>query len=541
MALSLDQHSTFPGRSGPVLVVVADGVGIADNVESNAVAQASTPTLDALVDSPFSAQLAAHGTAVGLPTDDDMGNSEVGHNAIGAGRIFAQGAKLVNQALETGTLYESDVWKEAVAHGRSGTMHFIGLHSDGNVHSHIAHLEQLITQAVEEGVQRIRLHILLDGRDTPPRSAMKYIDRTEAFLETVNAASGTDVRIASGGGRMTITMDRYEADWEMIERGYNCHTHGIGRPFTSAKHAVETLYEESDLGDQYLEQFVIINEAEEPVGKIHDGDAVIVFNFRGDRSIEISQAFENEKFEAFDRGNHPKVFYAGMLQYDGDLLVPKNYLVDPPLIDRTMGEYLAEMGVPSFAISETQKFGHVTYFWNGNRSGYINEEIETYIEIPSDNVPFDEAPAMKAQEITDVTIELLRSGDYRYGRVNYANGDMVGHTGNLVAAITAMETVDDCVRQLVDVIEELGGVLIYTSDHGNADKMFTETSDGDRVPMTSHTLAPVPFVIHDPENRNEYKLNPPPDAGLSHIASTTLNLLGFQAPEDYQPSLLSFQ
>ena len=541
MALSLDQHSTFSGRPGPVLVVVADGVGIADNIESNAVAQASTPTLDALVDSPFSTQLAAHGTAVGLPTDDDMGNSEVGHNAIGAGRIFAQGAKLVNQALETGTLYESDVWKEAIAHGQSGTMHFIGLHSDGNVHSHIAHLEQLITQAVEEGVQRIRLHILLDGRDTPPRSALEYINRTEDFLETLNATSGTDVRIASGGGRMTITMDRYEADWEMIERGYNCHTHGIGRPFTSAKHAVETLYEESDLGDQYLEQFVIIDEAEEPVGKIHDGDAVIVFNFRGDRAIEISQAFENEEFEAFDRGNHPKVFYAGMLQYDGDLLVPKNYLVDPPLIDRTMGEYLAEMGVPSFAISETQKFGHVTYFWNGNRSGYINEEIETYIEIPSDNVPFDEAPAMKAQEITDATIDLLRSGNYRYGRVNYANGDMVGHTGNLEAAITAMETVDDCIRQLLDAIEKLGGVLIYTSDHGNADKMFTETSDGGRVPMTSHTLAPVPFVIHDPENQNEYELSPPPDAGLSHIASTTLNLLGFQAPEDYQPSLLSFK
>ena len=541
MALSLDQHSTFPGRPGPVLVVVADGVGIADNVESNAVAQASTPTLDALLDSAFSTQLAAHGTAVGLPTDDDMGNSEVGHNAIGAGRIFAQGAKLVNQALETGTLYKSDVWKDAVSHGQSGTMHFIGLHSDGNVHSHIAHLEQLITQAVEEGVQRIRLHILLDGRDTPPRSALEYIDRTEDFLERLNTTSGADVRIASGGGRMIITMDRYEADWEMIERGYNCHTHGIGRPFISARSAVETLYEESDLGDQYLEQFVIIDEAEEPVGKIRDGDAVIVFNFRGDRAIEISQAFENEEFEAFDRGNHPKVFYAGMLQYDGDLLVPKNYLVEPPLIDRKMGEYLAEMGVPSFAISETQKFGHVTYFWNGNRSGYINEEIETYIEIPSDNVPFDEAPAMKAQEITDATIELLRSGNYRYGRVNYANGDMVGHTGNLEAAITAMETVDDCIRQLLDTISELGGVLIYTSDHGNADKMFTETSDGSRVPMTSHTLAPVPFAIHDPENQNEYELSPPPDAGLSHIASTTLNLLGFQAPEDYQPSLLSFK
>ena len=541
MALSLDQHSTFSGRPGPVLVVVADGVGITSNEEGNAVAQASTPTLDALIDSPLSTQLAAHGTAVGLPTDNDMGNSEVGHNAIGAGRIFAQGAKLVNQALETGKLYESMVWKDAVSHGQSGTMHFIGLHSDGNVHSHINHLEQLITQAAAEGVQRIRLHILLDGRDTPPRSALEYIDRTEAFLESVNAISDVDVRIASGGGRMIMTMDRYEADWEIVERGYNCHTHGIGRPFTSAKYAVETLYEESDLGDQYLEPFVIVNEAGEPVGRIYDGDAVIVFNFRGDRAIEISQAFENEEFEAFDRGNYPKVFYAGMLQYDGDLLVPKNYLVDPPLIDRTMGEYLAEMGVPSFAISETQKFGHVTYFWNGNRSGYINEEIETYIEIPSDNIPFDEAPAMKAQEITDATIELLRSGNYRYGRINFANGDMVGHTGNFKAAITAMEAVDDCMRQLLDAIDELRGILIYTSDHGNVDKMFSETSDGVPVPVTSHNLAPVPFVIHDPENQNEYELKPPPDAGLSHIASTTLNLLGFQAPDDYQPSLIRFE
>ena len=541
MALSLDQHSIFSGRPGPVLVVVADGVGITSNEEGNAVAQASTPTLDALIDSPLSTQLAAHGTAVGLPTDNDMGNSEVGHNAIGAGRIFAQGAKLVNQALETGKLYESMVWKDAVSHGQSGTMHFIGLHSDGNVHSHINHLEQLITQAAAEGVQRIRLHILLDGRDTPPRSALEYIDRTEAFLESVNAISDVDVRIASGGGRMIMTMDRYEADWEIVERGYNCHTHGIGRPFTSAKYAVETMYEESDLGDQYLEPFVIVNEAGEPVGRIHDGDAVIVFNFRGDRAIEISQAFENEEFEAFDRGNYPKVFYAGMLQYDGDLLVPKNYLVDPPLIDRTMGEYLAEMGVPSFAISETQKFGHVTYFWNGNRSGYINEEIETYIEIPSDNIPFDEAPAMKAQEITNATIELLRSGNYRYGRINFANGDMVGHTGNFKAAITAMEAVDDCMRQLLDTIDELRGILIYTSDHGNVDKMFSETSDGVPVPVTSHNLAPVPFVIYDPENNNEYHLDPPVDAGLSHIASTTLNLLGFQAPDDYQPSLIRFE
>ena len=540
MTLSLDSHPVFQGRSGPVLVVVADGVGIAPDAPHNAVTQASTPTLDALLDSDLSTQLAAHGTAVGLPTDDDMGNSEVGHNAIGAGRIFAQGAKLVNKALESGSIFGTDVWGEAISHGRSGTLHFIGLHSDGNVHSHINHLHQLIERAVSDGVTRIRLHLLLDGRDTPPRSALKYIQQTEMAIAELNESHDVDIRIGSGGGRMIITMDRYGADWDMVQKGYNCHTHGIGRPFSSASEAIETLYSESDDGDQYLEPFTITDMEGESVGTISDGDAVILFNFRGDRAMEISQAFEDTEFDKFDRGNAPNVFFAGMLQYDGDLLVPKQYLVDPPVIDRTMGEYLADNGVRSFAVSETQKFGHVTYFWNGNKSGYINDELENYIEIPSDNVAFDEAPAMKAQEITDATIALLRSGEYRYGRINFANGDMVGHTGNLSAAIAAMEAVDYCVQQLIDVIQELDGVLIYTSDHGNADQMFTESDKGERIPMTSHTLAPVPFVIHDPQNGETYDLVPPDDAGLSHIASTTLNLLGFEAPRDYKPSLIKF-
>ena len=541
MTLSLDPHPIFAGRSGPVLIVVADGVGIAEDTASNAVAQAETPTLDKLLTSEFSTSLAAHGTAVGLPTDDDMGNSEVGHNAIGAGRIFAQGAKLVNKALEKKILYTSDVWKEAIKHGIAGTLHFIGLHSDGNVHSHIDHLHQMISQAVVEGVNSICVHVLLDGRDTPPRSALDYLEKTEAFIETMNNASDVNVRIASGGGRMTITMDRYEADWDMVQRGYDCHAHGVGRAFNSAKTAVETLYSETDLGDQYLEPFVITDAEGEPVGKIQDGDSVVFFNFRGDRAIEISQAFEQAEFTAFNRGNHPKVFFAGMLQYDGDLQVPNNYLVDPPVIDRTMGEYLAEMNITSFAVSETQKFGHVTYFWNGNRSGYINEELETYVEIPSDNVPFDEAPAMKAREITDATIELMRTGEYRFGRINFANGDMVGHTGNIAAAMEAIETVDACMEKLVEVIEELGGVLIYTSDHGNADQMFIETADDETAVITSHSLAPVPFVIYDPLNKNEYDLTPPVDAGLSHIAATTLNLLGYQAPKGYQPSLIEFR
>ena len=540
MTLSLDPHPVFQGRSGPVLIVVADGVGIAPDAPHNAVTQATTPTLDALLASDLSVQLAAHGTAVGLPTDDDMGNSEVGHNAIGAGRIFAQGAKLVNKALESGSIYGTDVWREAVSHGCTGTLHFIGLHSDGNVHSHINHLHQLIERAVNDGVTRIRLHHLLDGRDTPPRSALEYIQQTELKITELNKSFEVDIQIASGGGRMTITMDRYEADWEMVQQGYNCHTHGIGRQFSSASEAIETQYSKSDNGDQYLEPFVITDTDGQPVGTISDGDAVILFNFRGDRAIEISQAFEDAEFNKFDRGNAPDVFFAGMLQYDGDLLVPKQYLVDPPVIDRTMGEYLVNNGVRSFAVSETQKFGHVTYFWNGNRSGYIDDELENYIEIPSDNVAFDEAPAMKAQEITDATIALLRSGEYRYGRINFANGDMVGHTGNLDAAISAMETVDHCVQQLIDVIQELDGVLIYTSDHGNADQMFTESETGERIPMTSHTLAPVPFVIHDPQNNEMYDLVPPDDAGLSHIASTTMNLLGYEAPHDYNQSLLRF-
>lgn len=540
MTLSLDPHPIFNGRSGPVLVVVADGVGVAQDTPSNAVTQAITPTLDALLASDLSTQLAAHGKAVGLPTDDDMGNSEVGHNAIGAGRIFAQGAKLVNKALDSGSIFETEVWQEAISHGQANTLHFIGLHSDGNVHSHIDHLHQLIERAVSDGVTRIRLHLLLDGRDTPPRSALEYIQKTELKIAELNKSLEVDIQIASGGGRMTITMDRYEADWDMVQQGYNCHTHGIGRPFSSSSEAIETLYSESDKGDQYLEPFVITDMEGDPVGTISDGDSVILFNFRGDRAIEISQAFESPDFDKFDRGNSPNVFFAGMLQYDGDLLVPNKYLVDPPVIDRTMGEYLAAMGITSFAISETQKFGHVTYFWNGNRSGYIDDELEKYIEIPSDNIAFDKAPAMKAQEITDATIDVLRSGQYQYGRVNFANGDMVGHTGNLDAAISAMETVDNCMKQLMDVIHELDGVLIYTSDHGNADQMFTETTTGERIAMTSHTLAPVPFVIYDPKNSNEYDLKAPTDAGLSHIASTTLNLLGYKEPDDYQPSLLTF-
>lgn len=542
MSLNLNKHPSFSGRKGPVVIVVADGVGVAPAGPSNAVTEANTPTLDALAEQTLYTELAAHGTAVGLPSDDDMGNSEVGHNALGAGRIFAQGAKLVNQALESGDVYETDVWKSVVKHGSDKTLHLIGLHSDGNIHAHTKHLYALMSKAAKQGVRECCVHVLLDGRDVDARSALTYIEQTEELISSINQEFDANFRIASGGGRMQITMDRYGADWEMVRRGYNCHTHGIGEGFSNAADAVQAMYESTGKDDQNLPAFVIEKDGQ-AVGKMQDGDAAILFNFRGDRAIEISLAYERDDFDKFDRneyGQHPKIFYAGMLQYDGDDFIPNQYLVNPPNIDRTMGEFLCNEGVKSFAISETQKFGHVTYFWNGNRSGYIDESLEKYIEIPSDNVEFNEAPAMKAHEITQATIDLIETGEYQFGRINIANGDMVGHTGDLAAAIEAMEVVDECVAKLIECIKKHDGVLIYTADHGNADIMYTE-KNGVRSPKTSHTLSPVPFAIVDPNYDGEYQLSPGSDAGLTHIAATTMNLLGFEAPSDYQPSLLSFK
>jgi 2,3-bisphosphoglycerate-independent phosphoglycerate mutase len=348
---------------------------------------------------------------------------------------------------------------------------------------------------------------------------------------------------------MKITMDRYGADWPMVEKGYRTHTFGDGRPFSSATEAVETMYTEADAagkdtGDQNLDEFVVVDDDGNPVGTMHDGDAVVMFNFRGDRAIEISQAYEDDDFDRFDRGGdgraRPDVFFAGMLEYDGDLHVPKHYLVEPPEIERTISEYLCAEGVRSFAVSETQKYGHVTYFWNGNRSGYIDKELETYVEIPSENVEFDETPAMKVREITAEVIDLLRSGEYRFGRLNFPSGDMVGHTGNLDATVEAMEVIDECVAELATVIEELDGVMVFTADHGNADIMYTEDVDGKRSVKTSHTLSPVPFAIYDPNYDGEYHMAAPANAGLANVAATLLNLLGFAAPGDYCESLIEF-
>jgi len=539
MSVQLKKLQNFKPRKGPLLLIIMDGVGIAQpgKEAASAVVQGKTPVLDRLFESKLFTTLKAHGKAVGLPSDEDMGNSEVGHNALGAGRVFAQGAKLVDIAIENQNIFNTEHFKHILERGQKGAcVHFIGLFSDGNVHSHLNQLHALIDYLVEHDVKKIRVHPLWDGRDVPERSTLEYLDPFEKKMAALRT-DGIDIRIASGGGRMNVTMDRYHADWDIVKRGWDAHVLGKGPQFATAREAVEAGYVEGKI-DQYLGPFVIVENGE-PVGKMQDGDQVIFYNFRGDRAIEISRAFDEADFKEFDRGDFPTVDYFGMMEYDGDLHIPKKYLVNPPEIERTVVEYLVSEKVTSFAISETQKYGHVTYFWNGNRSGYIDKTLETYIEIPSDKVPFDQKPKMKAYEITEKTIELLKSGKYRFGRLNFANGDMVGHTGVMEAAITAVETVDDCVGRLIEVVDELDGVTIVTADHGNSDEMWTE-KNGVRSPKTAHTLNPVPFIIIDKNYGGEYVINRQLKGGLANVAATLLNLLGYEKVEDYEPSLIRF-
>lgn len=541
----LVQHPTRRAPSGPVLCVVMDGVGIGAADHGDAVHLAHTPTIDWLSQLPSATRLAAHGRAVGLPTDGDMGNSEVGHNALGAGRAFDQGAKLVNAAITSGRIFRGSVWREAVQRVVSSgqPLHFIGLLSDGGVHSHIDQLIAMLRRAAEDGVQRVRLHVLTDGRDVPSKSALGYIERLDAVLIEIGA-SGMDYRIASGGGRMAVTMDRYEADWTIVERGWNAHVHGVGRQFASAKEAVTSLYaEHPELDDQTLPPFVIASEGT-PVGRIADGAAVLMFNYRGDRALQITRAFEADQFDAFDRGRRPDVLYAGMMQYDGDLALPARFLVEPPAIEATMGELLAAAGKRQFAIAETQKYGHVTYFWNGNRSGTFDDSLEHYTEIRSDVLPFQRRPWMKAGEVTDALIEALKSGTAPdFARVNYANADMVGHTGHLSATRLAVETVDLCLARLIPVIDAVGGVLVVTADHGNADQMFDRAKDGTDSVRTAHSLNPVMLSIYDPRDAAGGPRLRRPDPSqpwtLSNVAGTNLELMGLAVPEQYAPSVLS--
>ncbi|MCL2232977.1 MAG: 2,3-bisphosphoglycerate-independent phosphoglycerate mutase [Treponema sp.] len=561
MIQALTKNPAWKGRKGPVVLLIMDGVGYGQYREGDAVADSKMYNLEALKAKSPHTRLKAHGKAVGLPSDEDMGNSEVGHNAMGCGRVFNQGAALVSASIASGAIFQGQAWKEITANAlakEGSALHFIGLFSDGNVHSHLDHLKAMIVKARAEGVKKVRVHVLFDGRDVGETSALEYLDPFEAFLKEQNsmgseAAHGFDARIASGGGRMWITMDRYGANWPQVQRGWKVHVLGEGRPFKSAREAVETYRKEiPGIIDQDLKEFVVVDEGGAPVGTIEDGDSVVYFNFRGDRALEITAAFEEENFSEFDRVRLPKVCYAGMMEYDGDMHVPKRYLVSPPSIDKTLGEYLAASGVRTLAISETQKYGHVTYFFNGNRTGKFNEKLEDYVEIKSDVIPFEQRPWMKCAEIADRVVEAVSSGKYDLIRLNFPNGDMVGHTGVYQAVVCSMEAMDIQIGRIARAVEQAGGVMLISADHGNGDDMYEHDkktgavslkSDGSPKPKTAHSLNPVPCIVYDPDCKGEYPASPGEGSlneglGISSVAATCVQLLGYIPPADYDKSVL---
>ena len=547
----LEEIEGYPRPDGPVVLVIMDGVGIGKGDPGDMVAAATTPNLDWLKANALSTQLKAHGHAVGMPTDGDMGNSEVGHNAIGAGRVFDQGALLVKNSVESGAIYESQNWQYLIegVQQHDSTLHFIGLLSDGNVHSHIDILIAMLNQCHQQGIRKVRVHTMLDGRDVPPQSAHRYVQQLENVLAEINAEEEFDYCIASGGGRLYITMDRYNADWDMVRRGWETHVQGKGRAFNSALEAIEQLRaDDPGAVDQDLKEFVIHRDGK-PVGPIVDGDSVVLFNFRGDRAIEITRAFDDPNLTEFDRGAVPKVRFAGIMEYDPDQKIPQRFLVEPPAIDSVLGEYLAGTGLRQLAVSETQKYGHVTYFFNGNRSDKFSEELEDYVEIKSDLCPFEQRPWMKAAEITEVVLDSLANKKHDFVRVNYPNGDMIGHTGDLLAVEISVESTDLCIGRLIKAVDKYGGLLIVTADHGNADEMYqldksgavAMDSNGRPKVKTSHTLNPVPCYIYEPSGNLPLKISSAGNLGISSLAATAAICLGFQPPEGYDPPIVEVE
>ncbi len=558
----LNKSKYFSGRPGPVVLVILDGVGIGKKDKGDAFHLAEPKNLLQWMkesqEKGLYTELKAHGTSVGLPDDGDMGNSEVGHNAIGSGQIYNQGAKLVNESLEKGWAFASKTWKELVgkAAKNNNTVHFLGLLSDGNIHSHINQLFQLLDGVVKEGVKKIRIHALLDGRDVLSLSALEYVEKLENKLSSLQSQMpGLDAKIASGGGRMYVTMDRYGSDWGMVKRGWNAHVYGrlnaeelkgISEKypgyFRSVQEAIETSRRVCDKPkneDQYNPPFVIVDEKGLPVGKMEDNDLVINFNFRGDRAIQISQAFTQKDFPHFDRGEFPKVEYAGLLEYDTEAHIPPKYLVPPPDIQNVSAQFLCASKIPSYAIAETHKYGHVTYFWNGNKSGYVNKDYEKYEEVVSDpNETIESRPEMKAKEVTEKLMLALQSQKYRFLRVNYANGDMVGHTGNIQSCIQAMKTLDSLLPQIVEETYRQKGIVIFCADHGNVE----EKLDKNDKKKTSHTLNPIPFFILDSCYQGEYTIDKSlVKPGIANITASFIHLLGYEPPSDYQKSLIQFK
>jgi len=519
----------------PQVTVILDGWGIGHHDEGDATFQGRTPHLTRLLTSYPSSRILTHGPYVGLPSVHDIGGSEVGHLTMGAGRILPQGATRIKQLIDNGDFDKLPTLNLLVERclARDSALHLLGLLSDGNVHSHIRHFEAVIRHAVNRNVKRVYVHALLDGRDVPYQSAPDYVEPLEAELNGIRAAHpGFDYAIASGGGREVITMDR-DTNWEKVHLGWQVHVQAsAGEPFPSAAAAIKELRRRSpDSADQDLPPFLVVRDGK-PVGPMRDGDCAIFMNFRADRAIEFSRAMVEDVFPHFDRSPRPDVLYAGMMTYDEDTGLPPLTLVTAGSVKNPFGKRVLEWGLDQFRLAETQKYAHVTFFYNGGYRLPLDPAHEEYVLIPSDKVAsFALKPAMKAREIGEKARELILSRRFHFGLINFANADMVGHTGDLAAAILAVEAVDQALGVIVEAVKAAGGTLLVTADHGNADEMISlNPKTGKREPNTRHTLNPVPVALFDPRFRpGDFALKAPqPDKPntLSMLAATQAILLG---------------
>ncbi|MDQ0338468.1 2,3-bisphosphoglycerate-independent phosphoglycerate mutase [Caldalkalibacillus uzonensis] len=501
-------------RPKPVALIILDGFALREETHGNAIAQANTPNFDRYWQHYPHTTLKASGEAVGLP-EGQMGNSEVGHLNIGAGRIVYQDLTRVNKAIQEGDFYENDVFHQAMRHVKEkGTaLHLYGLLSDGGVHSHIDHLFALLELAKKEQVDKVYVHAFLDGRDVAPDSAKGYIEQLLAKMDELGVG-----QLATIQGRY-YAMDR-DRRWDRTEKAYRAMVYGEGPRYRDPIQAIVESYEKS-IYDEFVEPTVIVDEQDQPVGLIRSEDAVIFYNFRPDRAIQISQVFTNEDFRSFDRGEKfPKdLFYVCLTHFSETV---NGYVAYRPVnLDNTLGEVLTQNGLKQLRIAETEKYPHVTFFFSGGREKKFDGEKRVLIDSPK-VATYDLKPEMSAYEVTDAVLDEIDSDEHDVIILNFANPDMVGHSGKLEPTIKAVEAVDECLGKVVDAVLAKGGVAVITADHGNADMILDENNH----PHTAHTTNPVPFIV------TKEGLNLRDDGILADISPTLLDLLQVAQPKE---------
>ena len=496
------------------LLMIMDGVGLNDEVNGNAFKLANTPNLDKYISKYPNTHVSTSGMAVGLP-DGQMGNSEVGHTNIGAGRIVYQELTRITKEIDEGRFYENEELKIAFANVKenNSNLHIVGLVSDGGVHSHIEHLYALLEMAKKENVENVYIHAILDGRDTPPTSAVDYLRKLEEKIKEIGIG-----QIATLSGRY-YAMDR-DNRWERVKLAYDAMANGEGNMFRTVQKAVETSYEAQEF-DEFVKPIVIVNEQNQPITTVNSNDSVIYFNFRPDRARELTKAFANNEFDGFERKEISNLTFVTMTQYD-ESITNVRVAYKPQSLKNTLGEYISDLGYTQLRVAETEKYAHVTFFFNGGKEiPYIGESREL---IPSPKVAtYDLKPEMSAYEITEKVVEAIDNKLYDVIIMNYANGDMVGHTGNLDKAIEAVEALDKCVGRVISKLEEVNGEAIITADHGNCELML-DLKTGE--PITSHSTFDVPFIVISDRVKSLKS------GRLCDIAPTLITLMGETIPQE---------